>query len=303
MRNYRQEALQNIQTIGRRNESEFDKKMEPLYRDEEFKRLNREYKTCVIENARMIAYEMTPAIEKELEAKFKLEGYLIQHGVGEGPKRNCDKCKDSGMIGFELCDCVKKEMSRLMLEDSGFRRLENFDDSIENIREEPGDLLMCYEKMRKYCHLKTPSFNLVVLSGGTGVGKTHLTKCMANEFLLEGKVVNFVTSQKLSQDIKDIAKNLKEDTWRNYLSVNVLFIDDLGAESVYRDATLPLLQSLITERLQRQLQTIITTNLTPGEIEERYGARIFSRLYDVRNSICIEIQGKDMRLCRSLKAN
>lgn len=298
MKNYRQQALQNVQAKGRKAELEYRCKMEPYYGLEEFQALSQNYTRLVIENARLIANEMIPEAEKELEAKVKLESYLLQHGLEDKPKYSCEKCSDSGLVGFELCDCVKQEMSRLMIKDSGFNKLEDFEKSIDTLPDNNSGIRTLYLKMRTYCSGKAPTKNLICLSGGVGTGKTHLTKCMAKEFISKGKTVNFVTSQKLSQDMKKISKGECEDLWQTYLKTEVLFVDDFGAETIFRGSTLELMHVLISERKSSGLQTILTTNLTMSEIKNKYGERIFSRIADVHTSICVDVEGEDLRLCK-----
>jgi DNA replication protein DnaC len=53
---------------------------------------------------------------------------------------------------------------------------------------------------------------------------------------------------------------------------------------------------ILNERMLNNLSTIITTNLEPGEILTNYGERIFSRLVNKKTSICINLDGEDLRL-------
>ena len=66
-------------------------------------------------------------------------------------------------------------------------------------------------------------------------------------------------------------------------------IDDLGCEPLeiqsYGNIYTPIID-LLTHRYDRQLFTMITTNLTPQEIRPRYGDRIADRLNEmVRNIV------------------
>lgn len=64
----------------------------------------------------------------------------------------------------------------------------------------------------------------------------------------------------------------------------MLAIDDLGTEPVevleYGNRLNPVID-LLYKRYDEQLFTIITTNLTPKEIRERYGERIADRLNEM----------------------
>ena len=56
------------------------------------------------------------------------------------------------------------------------------------------------------------------------------------------------------------------------------------------------LYNIINTRLNRGLPTIISTNLYHEEILEKYGERIFSRLFTVYESM--EFVGTDIRLIK-----
>ena len=61
------------------------------------------------------------------------------------------------------------------------------------------------------------------------------------------------------------------------IEVPFLAIDDLGTE-VVNQFTLSCLYHVINTRLNLQKPTIISTNLTPGELRKLYSDRISSRL-------------------------
>ena len=71
----------------------------------------------------------------------------------------------------------------------------------------------------------------------------------------------------------------------------VLFIDDFGidrgTERTERDY-----YDIIDGRWEEERPTIITTNLSPAQIENMYGQRIFSRLKDFK---WIKFNGEDLR--------
>ena len=53
---------------------------------------------------------------------------------------------------------------------------------------------------------------------------------------------------------------------------------------------------LVNERMEAALPTMFTTNLTPAQIQERYGERVCSRLFDRSRALAIKLEGKDLRL-------
>ena len=64
----------------------------------------------------------------------------------------------------------------------------------------------------------------------------------------------------------------------------MLAVDDLGIEPLeiqdYGNILSPMVE-LLTRRYDRQLFTMVTTNLTPQEIRAKYGDRIADRLNEM----------------------
>ena len=79
-----------------------------------------------------------------------------------------------------------------------------------------------------------------------------------------------------------------------YLECDLLILDDLGTEFV-NQFTVSCLYNLINTRQNRGLSTLISTNLSPKEITDKYEDRIYSRLMG-RDSKIILFVGKDARL-------
>ena len=69
-----------------------------------------------------------------------------------------------------------------------------------------------------------------------------------------------------------------------YKTVPVLFLDDLGREPTevlkYGNVTSPITE-LLEYRYNQRLTTIVTTNLEPSEIREKYGDRIADRFNEM----------------------
>ena len=149
--------------------------------------------------------------------------------------------------------------------------------------------------MKQWCQSDFKK-NLIYIYGPTGVGKTHLMKAMANELIERGKVVRLVTAFKINQDFKSFSKSFDDEILNKYLQTEILFIDDLGTEPLYKNVTLEYFYLVINERKMKKLSTIITSNLDLYDIRERYDERIFSRIMDSQTSIALNLIGKDKRL-------
>ena len=85
------------------------------------------------------------------------------------------------------------------------------------------------------------------------------------------------------------------------MEVPVLMLDDLGSEPMMQNVTIEQLFNLINERQNRNLATVISTNLDMAKFRERYSERIASRLRDSRCTI-LSLLGKDIRIEESRKA-
>lgn len=235
---------------------------------------------------------------KGLEIMYKK--WLTQNKIQSiMPIYNCQKCNDSGFIEGKYCDCLIEEINNLLKKQSGFINLEDFDNANFNLFENQDFIKNLYQKMKKWCYSNFDK-NIIFLAGQTGVGKTHLMKCMANELIKRHRLVYLTTSFAMHQDfVKSFATrdlNEKQALLDKYLSAEVLFIDDLGTELRQRDITVNYLYQILNERKMKKLPTVITSNLSIEDIMEYYDERIASRIADKATSICLYINGEDLRL-------
>ena len=92
---------------------------------------------------------------------------------------------------------------------------------------------------------------------------------------------------------KDLAMRSKRNynDWRNIMRYQLMIVDDLGTEPrevmEFGNVYTPLID-LITTRYEEQLYTIFTTNLTPAQLEEKYGKRIVDRLNEMVEKVVFE---------------
>ncbi len=134
----------------------------------------------------------------------------------------------------------------------------------------------------------------LLLAGYVGVGKTTMLRTIQ-------AVVQIAAQQPMkivtAQDIADAARR-ESDLLKKMVRYPLLGIDDLGVEQlavkVYGNEYNPLVE-LIANRYDRQLFTVITTNLTPDEIRERYGERTADRLREMCNTMTYDSNQKSYR--------
>lgn len=76
----------------------------------------------------------------------------------------------------------------------------------------------------------------------------------------------------------------------------LVMIDDLGSTGVPTEWRTEVIFSALDERYKKRLPTVITSNLTMGEIRNMYGARVESRLLDKKNKLITAFKEPDLRL-------
>ena len=126
-------------------------------------------------------------------------------------------------------------------------------------------------------------------------------ECMADNLIKNENIVFWTSAFNLNQLLLKYHTTFDEtklDYISNLLDADYLFIDDLGTEPILKNVTVEGLYNIISERVENNKKTIISTNLNPDEIQQTYGERIFSRLLNKSNSLCINIENKDLRLIK-----
>ena len=221
------------------------------------------------------------------------------------PKYTCPKCNDSGFCNTQPCSCLKEIISSILLDLSGTaRNLATFDKADFAVFDEKSrqQIEVAYKKMEEWClKLKTTKFKNVGLFGNTGVGKTFLTEAMANKLMSLGHVVMFTSSFNLNNAFMNYHKAFDENKQAiiaPYLDCDVLIIDDLGTEPVFKNVTLEYLYLVVNERINAGKSTVFSTNLTIPDFRDRYGERIMSRLLNKQNSLALKLLGEDIRLTK-----
>lgn len=257
--------------------------------------------------------------------RLKKKKVLESNGFSEKsflPKFECSKCNDTGYIetaqGNILCSCVKQKLYDIAFNNANIYNLENqnFDNfklSVYSDESNPDKYNTTrsprenIESIQKECinfinDFDNPSEPNLLFSGNTGLGKTFLSSCIANEMIKKGKNVLYQTAPIMFDKILDFkfgktSDNLLDDIY----SVDLLIIDDLGTET-RSDYKITELFNIINSRLLNQnnrvTKTIISTNLTLQELYDTYEERIISRI--VGNYTPCYFYGDDIRL-KSLK--
>lgn len=308
------------------NKYELDKRVEAAYQAIPLlMELEDEIISLSAESGRLALFGNTNALdelkEKATILKDRQAQLLLENGYPEDyleMRYICSKCKDTGFIGNEKCNCFKQAIADIIYEGSNIKSVlqrENFsmfsfkyysDDYIdESIGLSP---LSNMQKIVAGCKNMIRNFNKkpdnLLFLGNTGVGKTFLANCIAKELLDRGYTVIYLTAFRLFDILekykfgRDVENTLTAANQFEYiLDCDMLIIDDLGTE-LSNSFTTSQLYLIINERLLRQKSTLISTNLSLDNLNTNYSERIYSRI--ISNYCIRRIVGEDIRLNKAI---
>lgn len=233
--------------------------------------------------------------QSERAALLRAAGFAPD-ALEEGPF--CRRCNDTGFRGGVMCECLKKHYTRLQIASLsnllglGEESFDTFDIEYydEHVWPERGaspreNMELIYGHCRAYAR-KFDGYFLknLLFSGGTGLGKTFLSACIAREVANRGFSVVYDSAgeifarfeaQKFDRAGED-GLAAKDET-RRYLNCDLLIVDDLGAEMT-TSFVQAALYTLVNTRLMGNKRTVVSTNLPMQEIRRRYSPQIASRL-------------------------
>jgi DNA replication protein DnaC len=255
----------------------------------------------------------------DLQAQIsKLSAYREELLTGNGYPKDylapiyfCRDCQDIGYVNNEKCHCFKKEVIDLLYSGTNAKNIQK-EETFENFSLTP------YSKSFKdsstntssYDHMAfvrdtvkkfaddfntNPSANLLFY-GNTGLGKSFLSNCVANELIKQCHSVISLSAIELFHIFSKSEFNRDEEQEElsdEILSCDLLIIDDLGTE-LSNTFTTSRLFYCINERILKGKATIISTNFDLTKLQEQYSDRIFSRI--MHSYKVIKFFGNNIRL-------
>ena len=224
---------------------------------------------------------------------------------------DCAKCRDTGYSEGAMCSCLRKlydkhqteslsELLRLGDETFGTFDLSLYDDAPDpESRVSPRtQMTKVLGVCRRYAESFGPDSPNLLFWGNTGLGKTFLSGCIARVAADRGASVVYVTAAsavEAFEEHKFRPDDESEEKVRRLLSCELLILDDLGTEHV-TEFSKSAVYRLVNTRLLDRKKTIISTNLSPDDLESRYTSQIASRLrgeYQI-----LPFVGRDIRLVK-----
>lgn len=241
--------------------------------------------------------------EKLVALHFE-EGYLDDSPV-------CDRCGGSGYIGTTMCECLmelcrqeqRKELTLLSGGKETFHqfRLDYYSDEYDGKYGTSPRIIM--EKVlrtcRSYAATFTPNSGNLLFVGGTGLGKTFLSACIARTVADRGYSVMYETAGHLFSKLEQERFGGGEQQRREadkLRECDLLIVDDLGTEMPGQFVTAAL-YSLMNDRLLAGKPMLISTNLNIDELGKRYSPQIASRLHGSFSRLTFV--GEDIRVMKN----
>jgi DNA replication protein DnaC len=185
-----------------------------------------------------------------------------------------------------------------------------------------------YTALNAYCN-KFPAVEIpnIVFSGATGTGKTFAAQIMANILLDRNVRVHYTTAFAMVNAFQKFVQSFGTATEAidTFLECGLLIIDDLGAEPVIKNITQEHIYNImknlalkgdvssldrkliilpgyiprlpINERSLHNRAFIVTTNLSPADLMNRYDQRIATRILSQgTSSALIKFPGDNLRM-------
>ena len=232
------------------------------------------------------------------------EGFLDETPI-------CDRCGGSGYVGSVMCECLqelcrheqRKELTLLSCGKENFAqfRLEYYSDAYDSRYGASPRQIM--EKNFRNCRSYAATFSMdsgnLLFVGGTGLGKTFLSACIARVVTDRGFSVMYESAAHLFAKLEKAKFGGSEEARRDaekYMDCDLLILDDLGTEMPGQFVSAAL-YTLLNDRLLEGKPMLISTNLNIEEVGRRYTPQIASRLQG--SFTRLTFVGEDIRVMKN----
>jgi len=263
---------------------------------------------------------LTSRLEREKSAALKAEKAKLfkQYNIPDNYleiQYECHICKDTGYNNSKKCKCFKLKQVDKHYELSNLKQTlkdENFDMfdfglfSDEKVEGFPVSPRVNMQKIFTACNNFTKDFltkgTNIIFSGGAGLGKTFMCRCIAKDVMDAGHYAIYVTAPDMFKEIEaykfsDNKTTEMAEAIGMLIDVDLLIIDDLGSE-FNTVITSTELFNIINSRMITKKSTVISTNLSEIDLQRIYSDRLFSRF--IGNYEIFYFFGDDIRIKKKL---
>ena len=167
---------------------------------------------------------------------------------------------------------------------------------------------VAFNRCKKYCELyeKTVKSGYgIYLFGDKGVGKTHLTACMANYLISKCVPVLFTNLFEISKAVKSTFNRDSSQSEQvlidKFSNIDVLFFDDLGTEVFSKNSGDTWLQGLLFDLINKRYNckkaTIFSSNHSLNSLINERGImeKTVDRISEMTSGAVMKIEGKSLR--------
>lgn len=278
---------------------------------------NIELSKMIIRREKNFSESFNKIKNQNIHGQATIKNLLVQNNYPENYLEtfySCDNCKDKGHVNGERCSCFNKLLTHFAVEklnseanmpECDFKHF-SLDYYVGVSTPSCPD---CYKKMVEnfeFCKEYAENFSLnsesLFIIGQTGVGKTHISLAIAKEVsskgytVAYGSLLNYISN--IEKEHFDRSANSGTDTLQILINADLLILDDLGSE-FQTNFNESALYNILNSRINRGLPTIISSNLSGKDLQQRYNDRIVSRLLSVYKLLLFV--GQDIRQLKRLQ--
>ena len=195
-----------------------------------------------------------------------------------------------------ICKCQEEAREKAAEEERRKHRLERVerlksasllgerykDVSFENSSVQNAKYELIFNRCKKYTEVADEVLTRgigIYLYGASGVGKSHITACMANALMDKYYTVLYTNFSEISKQIRRTFNDKKGESELAFIeklaTIDFLFIDDFGTERLQKDEEDNWLQEkvfdVINKRYNNNKPTIYTSNYSMKEMIEKRG--------------------------------
>ena len=254
------------------------------------------------------AVNVNSLAEKNLNAQKEKNELLKKNGYPEDylePQYSCKLCNDSGILNGKLCSCHLELLKKISMSEyscSSVLAVSTFDtfdleyystEKDKNFGYSPREYMKAsVDFLKSYSENFNKNSGSFFFTGGTGLGKTHLSLAVMNKVTEKGYSVFYGSADNIIKQMeKERFGRSNGDIEEEIENADLLIIDDLGTEFKTAFSETAVYQ-IINNAILNGKPMIISSNLSITELEERYGQRVVSRLnsFEVVNFIGTDIR-------------